>query len=180
MKKLFISLITVTCLVFTVNAQKVEISQNFENLEKGTDILTLEKGKFNSWGKSTWTVTEQEGEGYEKSNKFASSGEAENATLVQYKNLEVGATYVFSVAVKMSNTGSQAWKTNYAVKAVSGKKGDMHVYKVDDMKEPGADKWTLHELEFTVVEGKERVALQVYRWAKDVILNVDNFKLVKK
>ena len=39
-------------------------NQNFENLEKGTDLLTLAKGKFVGWGKSTWTVTEKKGKGF--------------------------------------------------------------------------------------------------------------------
>jgi hypothetical protein len=102
--------------------------------------------------------------------------------LVQYKNLEVGATYVFSVAVKMTNTDGVAWKGNYAVKVSSGgdKGSTPYFYKVDDIKEPEDDKWTLHELEFTVIEGKENVTLQVYRWAPGTTLNVDNFKLAKK
>lgn len=180
MKQLLVILSVFFSITLTVNAQKTLVNQTFENLEKGEDILKLQKEKYKTWGKSTWTVTEKKGKGFEKSNKFVSSGDEENANLVQYKNLEVGETYVFSVAVKMTNTGKQGWKSNYAVKATSGNKGDTHVYKVDDMKEPGANKWKQHKLEFTVIEGRERLALQVYRWAPNTTLNVDNFKLVKK
>lgn len=48
MKRFYIALIAIFALVFTTNAQKAKVSQNFENLEKGTDILTLQKGKFNT------------------------------------------------------------------------------------------------------------------------------------
>lgn len=139
----------------------------------------MQKKKFNSWGDVKWTVTEEEGKGYNKSNKFASSSNEENATLVLYKNLEVGATYVFSAAVKITGTNVN-WKTNYTVKASSGKKGDIHHYAVEEIKEPGANKWQKHEVKFTVIEGREQIMLHVYIWAKVVTLNVDDFRLVKK
>ena len=106
------------------------------------ETWNTQKKKFNSWGKVKWTVTEEEGKGYNKSNKFASSSDEENATLVLYKNLEVGATYVFSAAVKITGTDVD-WKTNYSVKVASGKKGDMHQYGTEKVKEPGANKWQI-------------------------------------
>lgn len=179
MKQLFISLSVIFVFTLTVNAQKAAFNQNFESLEKGADVTKSPKKKLNSWGKATWTVTEKKGKGFNNSNKYASCDGEESATLVLNKNLEVGATYLFSAAVKVTNTDVD-WKTNYTVKVASGKKGDIHQYGGDIVKEPGANKWQQHEIEFTVVEGRESVMLQVYRWAKDVTLNVDDFKLVKK
>jgi len=179
MKRLSISIIAIIAFMLTANAQKSESNQDFENLEKGKDITKLQKEKFTTWGKVTYTVTEKEGKGYNKSNKFASSSDEENATLVLYRNLEVGATYVFSAAVKITGANVD-WKTNYVVKVSSGKKGDMHQYGGEKVKEPGANKWQNHEIEFTVIEGREAVMLQVYRWAEGVTLNVDDFKLIKK
>ena len=175
-------MLVIVAMAFTVtsNAQNGKFNQNFESLNAGQNVTKLQKGKFSTWGKSTWTVTEKEGEGFNNSSKFATSGDEVGATLVKYSNLEIGATYVFSVAVKMTNVGQQAWKGNYVVNVSSGKKGDSHSYRKDKIEEPKANKWKKHELEFTVVEGRERVSFNVYRWAKGVTLNVDNFKLVKK
>lgn len=162
-----------------MNAQNGNFKQDFESLEKGADV-TEGKKKFASWGDAKFNVTEEVGKGNKDSNKFASSDGAVNATLVQYKTLEVGATYVFSVAVKMTNVNGKAAKANYSVKATSGKKGDTHSYGQDKLVEPKANNWKEHNIEFTVIEGREKVTLSVYRWAKDVTLSVDDFKLVKK
>tara|TARA_B100000809_G_scaffold237914_1_gene258235 strand:- start:29625 stop:30167 length:543 start_codon:yes stop_codon:yes gene_type:complete len=178
-KTIYIAVIAIFTMTIVSQAQIIT-NENFESLEAGQDILKLKKGKFNTWGKSTWTVTEQAGGGFHKSDKFASSGGEENATLAQSKKLEVGETYVFSVAVKMTDTGGQGWKSNYSVKVISGGKADTHIYKGDNMKEPGADLWKQHKIEFTVVEGREKVTLQVYRWAPGTILNIDDFKIKKK
>ena len=180
MNQLFITLMTLLAFSFSVYAQNTNFSQNFENLDSGKDITKLEKGKFTTWGNSTWTVTEKKGAGNNKSDKFASSDGAVNATLVLFKTLEVGATYEFSVAVKMTNAKGNAKKTNYMVKATSGKKGDMHKYAEDKVVEPGENQWKQHKIQFTVIEGREKVALQVYRWAEGITLNVDDFKLEKK
>jgi len=166
--------------LLSMNAQNGNFKQDFEALEKGADVTKLQKKKFASWGKAKFTVSEEKGKGNGDSNKFVSSDGAENATLVVYKDLEVGTTYVFSVAVKMTNVNGKATKANYAVKATSGKKGDIHTYGQDKMVEPKANKWKEHKLEFTVIEGREKVTLTIYRWAKDVTLNVDDFKLIKK
>ncbi len=181
MKNLFTLLTCVLAVTFSATAQqnKAEFFQGFENLEAGKDVSKVQKKKLNTWGKVKFTVTEEEGKGFNKSNKYASSSDHENATLVLYRDLEVGATYVFSAAVKITGTNVD-WQTNYSVKVASGKKGDIHQYGTDKVKEPEAGKWQKHEIEFTVIEGRENVMLQVYRWAKDVTLNVDDFKLVKK
>lgn len=155
---------------------QVVINQNFESLADGENILTLQKGKFNTWGKSTWTVSEDTGKGFNNSNKFAVSGSKASATLVKYKNLEVGETYVFTVAVKVTNTGGQSWKGNYSVKVLSGDKNNTHFYSKEEIKEPKEGQWKEHKIKFTVKEGNENVCFQVYRWKSDVILNVDNFE----
>lgn len=162
-----------------VNSQ-VAFNQTFEKLEKGANLLKLKKGKFSTWGKSTWSVTEAEGKGFNNSNKFASCGATENATLVQYKTLEAGATYVFSVAVKMTDVDGANWKGNYSIKVLSGAKSSTHFYGKEEIKEPKAGVWKEHKIKFTVEEGKENVCFQVYRWKEGVTLNVDNFKLLKK
>ena len=80
----------------------------------------------------------------------------------------------------MTNVNGAAWKTDYNVKATAGKKGDIYIYGEDKVKEPGENKWKTHKIEFTVVEGREKVADQVRRWAEGVTLNIDDFKLIKK
>jgi hypothetical protein len=182
MKHTYVILILLFTFNLSTQAQtKVKLNQNFENLEKGTDLLTLAKGKFGGWGKSTWTVTEKKGKGFNNSNKFATSGDVANANLVKYTNLEIGATYVFSVAVKLTNTSGQSWKNNYSVKAFSGKgKDDTHMYAKNDVKAGKDNIWKKHNLEFTVIKGRENVVLQAYRKTKGVLLHVDDFKLVKK
>lgn len=179
MRKFFIALIAIVAYGTTLNAQVI-FQQDFEFLEKGEDILNLKRGKFNTWGKSTWTVTEEAGKGYNNSNKFATSGGEENATLVQYKELEPGEKYEFTVAVKMDGTGGANWKGNYSVKVSSGSKDKTHSYGKEEIKEPKEGEWTLHTISFKVKKGKTNVSFQVYRWKPDVYISVDNFKLVKK
>jgi len=180
MMRFYFSVFATFIMLFTTTAQKSDFHQTFETLEKGKDITKLQNGKFTAWGKSTWTVSEKKGKGNRASDKFASSDGTMNATLVVYKNLEVGATYEFRVAVKITNAKGNAKKTNYSVKASSGKKGDIHKYGEVKLVEPGGNNWKLHRFEFTVIEGREKVALQVYRWAEGVILNIDDFQLIKK
>ena len=180
MKQLLILLTFVAGVSYSSFAQKVVFNQDFESSEKGQNVKTLQKNKFTTWEKVSFTVSEEKGKGNNKSNKFASSDGTESASLVIYKNLEVGATYVFSVAVKMTNVNGKTATANYVINATAGKKGDMHRYGQEKVVEPKANKWKEHQIEFTVVEGREKVALSVYRWAKDVTLNIDDFKLVKK
>jgi len=180
MKQLFISLSVIFIFTLTVNAQKAVFNQDFESLEKGADITKLQKGKFSAWGDAVFTVSAEKGKGNNKSDKFASSDDVVNATLVRYKDLEVGATYEFSVAVKMTNFSGNGSKVNYTIKVASGKKGDVHSYGEHKKVTPKGNTWKDHKIEFTVIEGREKVAFQVFRWAKDVTLNVDDFKLVKK
>ena len=78
------------------------------------------------------------------------------------------------------SSAKQAWKSNYSVNVISGKKEDRHIYAEEKLVEPKANKWKTTEIEFTVIEGKEKVTIQLYRWAKDVTMNVDDFKLIKK
>tara|TARA_R110002049_G_scaffold45604_2_gene132933 strand:- start:46214 stop:46768 length:555 start_codon:yes stop_codon:yes gene_type:complete len=165
--------------VFNGYAQNANYSQDFESFEKGTNLLKIKKKRFNSWGGATWTVSQTNKKGNNKSDKFATSGDKVNATLVQYHNLEVGKTYLFKVAVKITNAGGVNWKTNYAVKVISGAKGNTHIYGENNVKEPGENKWREHKIVFTVLEGKEKVALQVYRWAEGITLNVDDFSLTE-
>lgn len=178
------SLITLSIVVLTfvsgMQGQKAKFFQNFEDLPQGQNILTLKNKGFKGWGKTTFTVTEKAGKGYNNSNKYASSGGEENITLVKNINLEAGKTYVFSAAVKMTNVKEQSWKGNYVVKVSSGKKGDVHIYGKEEIKEPAANTWQNHKIKFTVKEGREAVMLQVYRWAKNTTLNVDDFKLISK
>jgi hypothetical protein len=179
-----ICVILILLFTFNISTQaqtKVKFNQNFENLEKGTDLLTLAKDKFGGRGKSTWSVTEKKGKGFNNSNKFATSGDEANTTLLKYTNLEAGATYVFSVAVKITNAGDKPWRSNYSVEALSGKsKDDSHIYAKNEVKAGKDNKWEKHNLEFTVIDGRENVVLKVYRWAKEVYLHVDDFKLEKK
>lgn len=179
MKSFYVSIIAVFALAFSTSAQVV-FKQDFEKLAAGQDILTLQKGKFSTWGKSTWTVTEAAGGGYANSDKFATSGPEENATLVQYRTLEVGETYVFSVAVKMDGTGGANWKGNYAVIASSGEKNKMHNYGKIEVKEPEEGKWQIHTIEFKVKKKKDVIAFRIYRWKPDVNISVDNFTIEKK
>ncbi len=179
MKTKFLFFIIALGIAFSSKAQEVVFSQDFESFEKGKNLINFKKGLFKTWGKSTWKVTEKKGKGFEKSNKFASCGDEEGATLVKTIELEAGSTYIFSVAVKISNADTD-WKANYNVRVLSGKKGDIHFYAKDDLKKPKANNWRKHEFEFTVIEGREKISFQVYRWAKDVTLNLDNFKIVKK
>ena len=179
MRKLFITVLVIVAYGATLNAQVI-FNQDFESLEKGEDILNLKRGKFKTWGKSTWSVTEEAGKGYDNSNKYGTSGAEENATLVQYKDLEPGEKYEFTVAVKMEGTGGANWKGNYAVKVASGAKNNIHFYGKEDIKEPKEGVWQLHTIPFKVKKGKTNISFQVYRWKPDVQISVDNFKLVKK
>lgn len=161
------------------NAQTL-VHQDFESLEKGSDVLEARPNRLFAWGKCPWTVTEKKGKGFMKSDKFATSGDVENATLVKYADLEVGKTYVFSVAVKLTNV-NQSWKGAYSVKAIYPEsKENIYQYAVEEVKEAKVGKWKKHSLEFTVVEGKENVVLNVYRWAKGVKMHVDDFILTEK
>lgn len=175
--RIYTTFIILCIAILTSNAQTL-MNQDFESLDKGTNILELEKGSFNSWGKSTWTVSEKKKKGFDKSSKYATSGVAKNANLVKYRKLKVGEKYKFSVAVKMSGADMD-WKANYIVKVFSGKKGDMHVYKEIKTKDTEQDAWHLHEITFTIKEGRENICFQVSRWAEGVTMHIDNFRLEK-
>lgn len=179
MKQISSLLIVLIASTFSVNAQTVVFNQDFEQ-SATVNVKSLQKKKLNSWGDAQWKVTEKENEGFNESNKFVSSDNGKNATLVWNKKLEVGATYKFSVAIKVTNTSKKSWKTNYTIKATSGKKGAIHKYAADENKEAAPNKWTQHEIEFTVIEGHELVNFQVYRFAENIHLYVDNFRIVKK
>ena len=172
--------ITIVSMVGMMQAQSTVFFENFEGLKSGKNITELQKKKFQSWGKAVWTVSESEGQGFDQSNKFVSSGVEENTTLVKFKNLEAGVSYVFSVAVKVTDFDGKPQNGNYNVKVTSGKKDDRHKYGKEDIKNPAADKWEKHVIKFTVKEGREKVVFQVYRWAKDTTIHVDDFKLVKE
>lgn len=180
MRPLAILLFVISICSYSASAQKTIFNQDFESVNKGQNILKFEKQKLKAWGESQWTVKEKKGKGFAGSNKYVSCGNKQNSTLVRYENLEVGSTYVFSVAVKVNNPDAQSWKSNYTVKVTSGKKGDIHRYGEDKMVEPKNGKWIEHKIEFTVVEGRENVILQVYRFAASMTLSADNFKLIKK
>lgn len=180
MKSLLSLFISMLIFISGLHAQKTEYFQNFEDLNQGQNVLALKNKEFKGWGKSTFKVTENAGKGYNNSNKYASSGDQENTTLVKNMSLEAGKTYVFSAAVKMTNVEGQSWKGNYTLKVSSGKKGDVHIYDKEQIKEPTPDKWQNHKIKFTVKEGREAVVLQVFRWAKNTTLNVDDFKLTSK
>ncbi|WP_438988679.1 hypothetical protein [Polaribacter sp.] len=173
---------TIIVILLTLGGVKAQtlVHQDFESLEKGSDVLKARPNRLFAWGKSTWTVTEKKGKGFMGSDKFATSGDEVNETLVKYTDLEVGKTYVFSVAVKLTNV-NQSWKGAYSVKAIYPEsKENIYQYAVEEVKEAKVGKWKKHSLEFTVVEGKENVVLNVYRWAKDVKMHVDDFMLTEK
>lgn len=174
-------LIICLAISFISFSQEIEFKQDFESLQDGSDVLKAKRNRLFKWGQCAWSVMETEGEGFEGSNKYAVSKDSENATLVKYNDLEAGATYVFSVAVKLTDV-DQSWKSSYSVKVLSPEEGskENHVYGVNEVKDAVAGQWKKHNIEFTVVEGKEKVVLHVYRWAKGVSLNVDDFTLVKK
>ncbi len=174
-----ITLLLIFCFgIFALQAQTVVYKHDFEKAAN-VNVKNL-KHKLTSWNKAQWKVVEKPGEGANGSNKFVASGPEENATLVLYKTLEVGETYVFSADIKVTGIKKKSFKTNYTMKATSGKKGDVHMYAKDEVKEAAPNEWTHHEIEFTVVEGRETTMFQIYRWAKGITLNVDNFKVVKK
>jgi len=179
MKTIYIAIIAFFSMSISAQAQIV-FNETFESLDTGTNILKLKKAKFNTWSKATWTVTEQIGKGFNKSDKFASCGEGENVNLVQYRNLVAGETYIFSVAVKMTNTGGKSWAGNYSLKVTSGAKEDTYTYGTEKIEEVKEGDWTKHIIEFTVLKGKENVCFNVYRWKSDVIMHIDNFKIEKK
>lgn len=178
MKAIYIAVLSIFSFSMVGNAQTI-LKQDFEKLQNGEDILNLSSGKFSTWGESTWTVTEQVGKGFENSNKYATSGGEENATLAQYRDLEVGETYEFSVAVKMDGTGGANWKGNYSVIASTGDKNKTHFYGKEEVKEPAEGKWQLHKIKFKVKKKKTSVCFRVYRWKPDVKISVDNFKIEK-
>lgn len=122
MKQRLILMAFVVGFGLTSFAQENVFKQDFENVENDADVTKLQKNKFTVWGNAKFTVTEKKGKGNKGSNKYTSSTGTESASLVVYRNLEVGVTYVFSVAVKMTNVDGNANKANYAVNATSGKR----------------------------------------------------------
>ena len=174
-----ITLLLLFCIgVFSMNAQSVVYSHDFEKAPN-VNVKNLQH-KLATWNKAQWKVVEKPGDGANGSNKYVACGPEENATLVLYRKLEVGATYVMSVDVRVAGVKKSSYKTNFTIKATSGKKGDMHMYAKDEVKEATPNEWTHHEIEFTVIEGREETMFQVYRWAPNIELNVDNFKVIKK
>ncbi len=165
---------------FAVNAQIVS-NEDFEKLKTSEDIMSWQKGHFAAWGKCEWTLSEEDGDGYDASNKYASSDGAENANLLKYLTLEAGETYEFSVAVKMTGTNGDNWKGNYTVNVMSssekGKKP--HNYISEKIEEPKEGVWKMHKVTFKVKKKKEKVSVQVTRWKSDVTLNIDNFEVKK-
>lgn len=178
MKNLKIILLAVSLGFTSANFAQQNINQTFENLEAGTNVITMNKGKFASWQNGTWTVEEKEGKGHNNSDKYIKSNGKKSINIVKYVTLKAGETYTYVVSVKVDDI-DQSWKGNYTVTASSGKKGDTVTYGKEEIKDPATGVWKTHKISFTVEEGKEVVALQVYRWAEGVSLKIDDFKLIK-
>lgn len=173
-------LVIITTLSIGQN-QKPEYNNNFEGYEDGT-ILNEPgvKKRLFTWGETTtFTAKNTESKGNKGSNGYAVSSENQGVNCVKYFNLEKGETYVWQIAVKIEGD-VPSWKGKYSLKVISGKGDNAFKYIEENIDEPEFDKWIEYKKEFTVLEGYEKLNVQVARWASGTTLCVDDFILKKK
>ncbi len=180
-KILTLSILLISTILIIGQNQKPEYKNNFEFYEDGTIITEpgVKKRLF-TWGKTTtFTAKTTESKGNKGSNGYAVSSENQGVNCVKYFNLENGETYIWKIAVKVEGDVKSS-KGKYALKVLSGK-GDMsHKYIEQIIDEPEFGKWIEYKNEFTVIEGYEKLNVQVSRWASGTKLCVDDFVVRKK
>jgi hypothetical protein len=70
-------------------------------------------------------------------------------------------------------------KRNHVLNVTNGNGDAMHKYGSIRINEPETDSWNSNEIKFTILEGKTKVTLQIFRFAEGCIMAVDNYNLVK-
>ena len=165
---------TLTALLFVVllSAQEDIYNENFESHPIDTELTKWKGLKFQGWNKSVWKVVEEEG------NKFGQSTDQKKVFLIKSFELEAGATYRWSVDTKAVSEG-KSFKRNHVLNVTNGNGDSMHKYGSVKINEPEIDSWNSNEIKFTILEGKTKVTLQIFRFAEGCIMAVDNYKLVK-
>ena len=156
-----------------IAAQEVVYNETFEDHPIGTELTKFKGLKFQGWNKSQWLVAEAEG------NKFGKSTDQKKAFLIKSFELDAGSTYRWTLDLKAISKGT-SWKRNHVI-TVTAKDGDENFkYGTKTIKEPKSGTWISNAIEFTVLEGKTTVTLQIFRFADGCITAVDNYKLIKQ
>ena len=153
-------------------AQKEVYYEDFESQDIGAKLTSWKGMKFMGWNKSVWKVVE------ENDNKFGQSSDQQKVFLVKTFDLEAGATYRWSVDTKVVNNG-HGWKRSHTLTVTAKGDNDNHKYGFVSVDEPTSNKWNSSTIEFTVLDGKTKVSLQIFRFAEGAIMAVDNYKLTK-
>ena len=154
-------------------AQEVVYYETFEDHPIGTELTKFKGLKFQGWNKSQWLVAEAEG------NKFGKSTDQKKAFLIKSFELDAGSTYQWTLDLKAISKGP-SWKRSHVI-TVTAKDGDgNHKYGTKTIKEPKSGTWISNAIEFTVLEEKTTVTLQIFRFGDGCITAVDNYKLIKK
>lgn len=163
---MIISLSSMGVLTF---AQESVFFQDFETLVEGKGIKSKEMGGFNFWGKAKWKIIN------ENENNFARSNEVQGLSLIKVIKLEAEKSYKWKLKVKPS--GDNISRGNLVFSILSGPKEDRHEYLKVPVKNIKPNNWSVHEFDFKVISGREKVTLSLYRWAEGVVVDVDDFEL---
>ena len=173
MKIFFFQSILILFFSTSLVSQEIVYDLNFEKLNVGTQLTKRGGLKFQGWNKSQWLVAEAEG------NKFGKSTDQKKAFLIKSFELDAGSTYRWTLDLKAISKGT-SWKRNHVI-TVTAKDGDgNYKYGTKTIKEPKSGTWISNAIEFTVLEGKTTVTLQIFRFADGCITAVDNYKLIKQ
>ena len=161
--------------VFFSNAQEVIFYDDFEIYSNNENLLSLNPAVYTSWSETaTWNAIKDNGQGNNSSNTYGISNNQANISIIRFLNLEVGSTYTFSVATKISNE-TTAWKRNHSIKAQSG----THVYQETMVTQPAENTWTTTESTFTVLDGFQNINFSIYRFSEGNNVCIDDFSIRK-
>ena len=159
----------------SIHSQEIIFSDDFENYTHNQDLLSLNPTLYTTWNNlATWSAEIANGQGNNVSNSFASSNSVEGLSFIKFQNLELGASYTFSVATKVTNQATD-WKRTHKIKAQAGEV----IYAAFDLTNPTENTWYETEFSFTVIEGAQNVNFSIYRFSEGSNVHVDDIKLVK-
>ncbi|MFT5640117.1 MAG: hypothetical protein ACI9A7_000212 [Cyclobacteriaceae bacterium] len=180
----FLMLVGVTISTQAQTSYVTVFNESFESQTTGVSIKTIGFEVFGSDGGSSTTpivnVTEDAGQGFGGSNKFAATDDLGiNGQMHRDFTLNVGESYRFNIAANcpptfLNNSGAAKDMKFKILQVLDASGAKNHYY--DPAVTIGKGTWETASREFTVVSGTENVRLQTYRYAK-AIYKFDDFKL---
>ena len=167
--KTFIIIAALSMGVFSFAQERI-FFQDFETLAEGKGIKSKEMGAFNFWGKAKWKIINEDDNNFTRSNKI------QGVALVKVIKLKADKNYKWKLKVRPG--GENSSRGNLVFSVISGPKEDRYEYLKQTVKNIESNKWSVHEFNFKVIPGREKVTLSLYRWAEGEVVDVDDFELI--